>query len=203
MKKWLCVCLLVSAVFANNSLGIFDNYFKNEERMQESLTPSFNCDLESNSEVEIVICCAGRCGMSREPTVIFLDNFFTSYYHLIMQHTPKDKQQEVKRIAKEAMKKREYISKCSKEFTSSAGIQMCSHDYIGAAYEYGIQELSKYVSIHNPKLLDSIFLQYAKEVENIKVEYDKAELLDKLYIDRIINETGKLIVRVDSDDKTE
>ena len=166
--------------------------------------PSFKCDNESRlNDIELEICSKADEWFRGFTSIILYDNFFTSYYHLIMQHTPKDKQQEVKRIAKEAMKKREYISKCSKEFTSSAGIQMCSHDYIGAAYEYGIQELSKYVSIHNPKLLDSIFLQYAKEVENIKVEYDKAELLDKLYIDRIINETGKLIVRVDSDDKTE
>ena len=197
MKKWLCVCLLVSAVFANNSLGIFDNYFKNEERMQESLTPSFNCDLESNSEVEIVICCAGRCGMSREPTVIFLDNFFTSYYHLIMQHIPKDKKQEARKIAREAMKQREDISFCE-EALSSAATQLCSLDYIGAAYVHGIQELTKYVSIHNPKLLDSIFLEYAKEIANFKVEYGRAELLDKLYVDNIIDETGKLIIKVDS-----
>ena len=56
MKKWLCVYLLVNVVFAKNSLGIFDNYFTNEEKMRESLAPSFNCDLESNSEVEVVIC---------------------------------------------------------------------------------------------------------------------------------------------------
>ena len=62
MKKWLCVCLLVNVVFAKNSLGIFDNYFANEEKMRESLAPSFNCDLESNSEVEVVICCAASYG---------------------------------------------------------------------------------------------------------------------------------------------
>ena len=45
---------------------------------------------------------------------------------------------------------------------------------------------------------NSIFLQYANEVTNIRVEYDRAELLDKLYIDNIIDETGRLIVKVDS-----
>ena len=201
MKKLIFMCLVIAAMFANEGNkkeGIYDYFYKNEEKMLESLEPSLDDDFESSDEVAIVIACAASCGMATSPTIIFLDNFFTSYYHLIMQHTPKDKQQEVKRIAKEAMKKREYISKCSKEFTSSAGIQMCSHDYIGAAYEYGIQELSKYVSIHNPKLLDSIFLQYVNEVTNIRVEYDRAELLDKLYIDNIIDETGKLIIKVDS-----
>ena len=198
MKKWLCVYLLVNVVFAKNSLGIFDNYFTNEEKMRESLAPSFNCDLESNSEVEVVICCAASCGMTREPTVIFLDNFFTSYYHLIMQHTPKDRKQEVKKIAKEAMKQRETITIC-KEALSSAAVQLCSQQTIANAYEYGIQELTKYVSIYNPKLLDSVFSQYAKEIENFKVnEYLRVELLDKLYIDNIIDETGRLIVKVDS-----
>ena len=47
-------------------------------------------------------------------------------------------------------------------------------------------------------LLDSIFLEYAKEIANFKVEYGRAELLDKLYVDNIIDETGKLIIKVDS-----
>lgn len=115
-----------------------------------------------------------------------------------MQHISEYKKQEIKNIAREAMKKREYIGECNKKFTSGARIQMCSHDYIGVAYEYGIQELSKYLAFNNPKLLDSIFLQYAKEVENISVKDDMARLLDKLYIDNLIDETGKLIVKVDS-----
>ena len=115
-----------------------------------------------------------------------------------MQHTPKDRKQEVKKIAKEAMKQRETITIC-KEALSSAAVQLCSQQTIANAYEYGIQELTKYVSIYNPKLLDSVFSQYAKEIENFKVnEYLRVELLDKLYIDNIIDETGRLIVRVDS-----
>lgn len=39
-------------------------------------------------------------------SIILYDNFFTSYYEIIMRHTPKDKKQEIKNIAKEAMKRR-------------------------------------------------------------------------------------------------
>ena len=195
------MCLAIAAMFANEGNkkeGIYDYFYKNKEIMLGALEPSLDDDFESSDEVAIVIACAASCGMTTSPTIIFLDNFFTSYYHFIMQHTPKEKKQKVKKIAKEAMKKREYIDKCSNEITSSAGIQMCSHDYIGSAYEYGIRELTKYVSLNNPKLLDSVLLQYVKEVANIKVEYGRAELLDRLYIDNLIDKTGKLIIKVDS-----
>ena len=177
MKKWIFMCLIVLIVYAhdtNKKEGIYDYFYNNEERMLESLEPSIDDDFECSDEVAAVISCAAGCGMARSPTIIFLDNFFTSYYHLIMQHISEYKKQEIKNIAREAMKKREYIGECNKKFTSGAGIQMCSHDYIGVAYEYGIQELSKYLAFNNPKLLDSIFLQYAKEVENISVKDDMA-----------------------------
>lgn len=201
MKKWIFMCLIVLIVYAhdtNKKEGIYDYFYNNEERMLESLEPSIDDDFECSDEVAAVISCAAGCGMARSPTIIFLDNFFTSYYHLIMQHTPKDRKQEVKKIAKEAMKQRETITIC-KEALSSAAVQLCSQQTIANAYEYGIQELTKYVSIYNPKLLDSVFSQYAKEIENFKVnEYLRVELLDKLYIDNIIDETGRLIVKVDS-----
>ena len=161
--------------------------------------PSFKCDNESRlNDIELEICSKADEWFRGFTSIILYDNFFTSYYHLIMQHTPKDRKQEVKKIAKEAMKQRETITIC-KEALSSAAVQLCSQQTIANAYEYGIQELTKYVSIYNPKLLDSVFSQYAKEIENFKVnEYLRVELLDKLYIDNIIDKTGKLIVKVDS-----
>lgn len=96
------------------------------------------------------------------------------------------------------MKRREGISSCYGDDMSSALAQICSQDYIEDAYIYGIRELSKYISINNPELLDFIFLQHVKEIENIEWQYGKVKLLDKLYIDNFIDKTGKLIVKADS-----
>ena len=215
MKKLIFACLTITIIFAGEKGGIYDYFHKNGDipradgtTFRENLSPSFDCSKESNEESRIAegaICNNAYYSLIVSddikyiyPTFIYLDNLFSSYYKLIMQHTPKDKKQEVKKIAREAMKQREAISNCE-EALSSAAIQLCSQQTIADAYESGIQELSKYLSINNPKLLDSIFSQYAKEVGNIEVNgYLRAEILDKLYIDKIIDETGKLIIKVDS-----
>lgn len=204
MKKWILLCLAIAVVFANE--GIYDYYDKNKDipsadgtTFRERLRPNFDSDMYNNSDSEanFIIHCAVLCGRSNSPTIIFLNNFFTSYYEIVMQHTPKDKKQEIKKIVKETMELREELDGCNRKDMSSSLSQMCSQEHIGDAYVYGIQELSKYVSLNNPNFLDSIFLQYAKEIEKIEREGDKVKLLDKLYIDNLIDETGKLIIEVD------
>lgn len=87
MKKVLLI-LVFNISYANDSLGIFENYFNNSKRMDESLKPSFDCSKVKEFSVEERICIIrGQAA----PTLIFIDNFFTSYYDVIMKNTPKDK----------------------------------------------------------------------------------------------------------------
>ncbi|BAM32737.1 hypothetical protein HCBAA847_1507 [Helicobacter cinaedi CCUG 18818 = ATCC BAA-847] len=49
---------------------------------------------------------------------MFLDNFYTSYYHNIMQGIPNDKKSKVKKIAKEMINKRnKEVEQRDKEIT--------------------------------------------------------------------------------------
>ena len=210
MKKLIFIGLIVAAMFASEKEGIYDYFHKNGDiprkdgtTFRENLSPSFDCAKESSKESKVAedaICNSPFWSPIVDPdikyinpTFVYLDNLFSSYYKLIMQHTPKDKRQEVKKIAREAMKQRDSVAFCEKERERDIR-WICTNDYITQSYQYGIQELTKYLSINNPKLLDSIFSQYAKDIGNIEFDGDyKAELLDKLYKDNIIDETGKLI----------
>lgn len=216
MKKLIFMGLIVAVMCASEKEGIYDYFHKNGDiprkdgtTFRQNLDPSFDCAKESSKESKVAeeaICNSPFWNLMVDPdikyiypTLVYLDNLFSSYYKLIMQHTPKDKRQEVKKIAREAMKQRNRVAMCNKNALSRAARWMCINDGVAISYAYGIRELTQYLSINNPKLLDSIFSQYAKEIGNIKFDGDyKAELLDKLYKDNIIDETGKLVVKVDS-----
>lgn len=62
-------------------------------------SPSFCCDEDSNTAETLI--CFGKWKYN-----VFLDNFYASYYHNIMQSIPNDKKSEVEKIAKEMINKR-------------------------------------------------------------------------------------------------
>lgn len=203
MKKLIFVCLVLGVVFAKDkAIGIFQNYFDNRERMNESLKPSFDCSKVKEFSVEDQICIVGG---QVAPSLIFIDNFFTSYYNIIMQHTPKDKKQEVKNIAKKAMKKRYENYKhnsCNKEL-SSVSQRLCVIDTIAEAYGFGIKELSQYLLKNNQTLLNKIFSNYAKQITDFDMASQSLnDTLDLLYENKLIDETGKLIVKINSKEQT-
>lgn len=56
-------------------------------------SPSFCCDEDSNLAETLI--CFGRWKYN-----VFLDNFYASYYHNIMQSIPNDKKSEVEKNSK-------------------------------------------------------------------------------------------------------
>ena len=185
MKKLIFMCLAIAIMFANEANkkeGIYDYFYENGDvpradgtTFRENLKPSFDCSKDNLNVAEDFICNSAYFTLIVEnnieniyPTEIYLDNLFSSYYKLIMQHTPKDKKQEVRKIAREAMKSRDSAASCGEIVDydkdgepirlGNATLAICISDNIAAAYAYGIKELSAYLSKHNKKLLDSIFL---------------------------------------------
>lgn len=221
MKKLMFMCLAIVAMFANEKEDIYDYFHKNGDvpradgtTFRENLKPSFDCSKDNLNVAEDFICNSAYFTLIVEnnieniyPTEIYLDNLFSSYYKLIMQHTPKDKKQEVRKIAREAMKSRDSAASCGEIVDydkdgepirlGNATLAICISDNIAAAYAYGIKELSAYLSKHNKKLLDSIFSKYIEDIDNLDY-LNIDEFLDKLYMDNVIDETGKLIIKVDS-----
>lgn len=172
MVKILYILFMLNFSFAADSLGIFDNYFKNETIMKESLKPSFNC-AKARDGAEDYICFSTSAG--KIPT-------------------PKSQQTTIKAIAKKAMQRRDRDFKniiCGNEM-SSAYCQILHNDSIFEAYSLGIKELSQYLLKTNQSLLYAIFLNHTRQiVENGITEQG----LDTLYQDNIINGVGKLIVK--------
>lgn len=193
MVKILYILFMLNFSFAADSLGIFDNYFKNETIMKESLKPSFNC-AKARDGAEDYICFSTSAGKIPTPALMFIDNLFTSYYIIVVNHTPKSQQTTIKAIAKKAMQRRDRDFKniiCGNEM-SSAYCQILHNDSIFEAYSLGIKELSQYLLKTNQSLLYAIFLNHTRQiVENGITEQG----LDTLYQDNIINGVGKLIVK--------
>lgn len=195
MLRILLITLLSSLSFGADSLGIFEYYFKNEAKMGE-LEPSFNC-AKAIDGVEEYICFSASAGMAATPALILIDNLFTSYYKMIMQYTATLHKDNIRSITKKAMKQRD------KDFSaivcdtqmSSAYCQILKNDSVFRSYSLGIMELSKALAETNPTLLHSIFLNHTEQILQNGIS---EQILDSLYQDNLINEIGKLIVKVDS-----
>ena len=200
MIRILLIVLLSSLSFGADSLGLFEYYSKNEAKMGE-LEPSFNC-AKARSGIEEYICFSASSGMATTPALMLVDNLFASYYKVIIQHTATPQKDHIRAIANKAMKRRDkdFSSIVCDTQMSSAYCQISHNDSIFEAYSLGIRELSQSLAKTNPALLHSIFSNHTEQILQNGIS---EQMLDSLYMDNIINETGKLIVRVDSDDKTE
>ena len=240
MKKLVLMCLMITAMFAYEDDGIFSYFYSEGDipredgtTFRENLSPSFDCSKKNLNIAERAICDSKYYSLSvfysysnnysdralfdiegSNPSLIYLDNLFSSFYQLIMQHTPKDKQQELKEIAKKAMQYRDqYAAECGKNRNGKvifAGVprDLCIVEEVEKMYILGIDSLIDFLSENNQKLLDNTLAKYAESIdimyEGDQVNTDKfntvERLLDMLYIDKIIDETGKLIIKVDSND---
>ncbi|WP_416829640.1 hypothetical protein [Helicobacter ganmani] len=195
MIRILLIILLSSLSFGAVSLGIFEYYSKNEAKMGK-LEPSFNC-AKARGGTEEYICFSASAGMAATPALMLIDNLFTSYYKMIMQHTATPQKDNIRAIAKKAMKQRDSNFKnvvCSAEM-SSAYCQISTNDSIFLAYSLGIRELSQSLAEINPALLHSIFLNHTEQILQNGIS---EQMLDSLYQDNLIDETGKLIIKENS-----
>ncbi len=175
-------------------------------------SPSFCCDEDSNLAETLI--CFGRWKYN-----VFLDNFYASYYHNIMQSIPNDKKSEVEKIAKEMINKRnneveqrnkEITRRNEEEYTyeeqveKRGALDLTWQEEIGSIiskhYEESITQLTYFILQHSPNLFAKIFHRHTEEYQIIlrdrKADYYL--ILGSLYFDNLIDETGKLIVKVDS-----
>ncbi|EQM94679.1 hypothetical protein HRAG_02276 [Helicobacter bilis ATCC 43879] len=169
--------------------------------------PSFKCDNESRlNDIELEICSKADEWFRGFTSIILYDNFFTSYYHLIMQHTPKDKKQEIKRIAKEAMKQRDSIDiqQCVDNALNGTDTLLCIDSQIVEIYYQGLYDITQYLLANDKNLFAKIFnnpktYQILLTQDNIEVgDMWDYRFFGTFYQDNLIDKTGKLIVKVDS-----
>lgn len=203
MKKVLLV-LVFSMLACNLSCangfenGIFDNYFSNEERMLETLKPSFDCSKVKTDTAEEYICNSTMYGMATGPTLMFIDNFFTSYYNAIIKSIPQEQKAEIKKIAKKAMKERDKAYKaslydCEKGHPNNVEYQVCMIEYIEEPYSKATREITQYLSKNNQEdLLNSIFSGYTRLISKQGMY---GFLMEMLYADKLVDETGKLTLK--------
>lgn len=175
-------------------------------------SPSFSCDEDTNTAETLI--CFGRWKYN-----VFLDNFYVSYYHIIMQSIPNEKKSEVEKIAKEMINKRnneveqkdkEITRKNREEYTYKEEVEKRSAldlvwqeeigNIISKHYEESITQLTRFVLHHQANLFAKIFYKHTEEYKIIlqNKEADYYLILGSLYFDNLIDETGKLIVKVDS-----
>lgn len=175
-------------------------------------SPSFSCDKDTNTTETLI--CFGRWKYN-----MFLDNFYTSYYHNIMQGIPNDKKSEVKKIAKEMMNKRnkeveqrdkEITRKNEEEYTyeerigKRSALNLAWQEEIGNIiskhYEESIMQLTHFVLRHQPNLFAKIFHKHTEEYKIIlqNKEADYYLILGALYFNNLIDKTGKLIIKENS-----
>lgn len=196
MMRILLIILLSSLSFATDSIGIFDYYSKNKTKMGE-LEPSFNCAKAKDGDIENYICFSASSGMSATPALMLIDNLFTSYYKQIIKHTATSQKNNMRVIAKKAMRRRDKdfgSIECDAQM-SSAYCQILYNDSIFESYSLGIRELSQSLAKTNPALLHSIFSNHTEQILKNGIS---EQILDFLYQDNIIDETGKLTVKMDS-----
>lgn len=180
-------------------------------------TPSFSCDLKDTNIAESLIC------FSEWKYNVILDNFYTSYYHKIMQNISNDKKSELKKIAKEMINKRNkevgqinkeeirikaneksYRDKDEEEWTGNMkALDLTWQEEINIIskhYEEAIMQLSDFVLCHQADLFAKIFYKHTEEYKMIlqSKEADYELILGALYFDNLIDKTGKLIDKVDS-----
>lgn len=193
MKKLILFLLISNAIYSADLDSAFNNIAPRETlnkqvewlyeqgcrpaivETNECVKPSFSCEsvLENTSEWLL-------CGDYNA----FLDNIFTSYYNLIIHHTPKAQKSKVKAIAKEAMKLRDKNVKKDiesvKNYLAELDRQAQNGDeeadagrrvywrrledpyseikmHIDSTYRIGISNLTHYLLEQNPQLFEAIF----------------------------------------------
>ncbi|EQM94682.1 hypothetical protein HRAG_02273 [Helicobacter bilis ATCC 43879] len=225
MKKLILMCLVIATMFANvesTSKNPFDKIAPLDKiragsdniiyQWEDEPLPSFDCDKDTNTAETLI--CFGRWRYNA-----VLDNFYTSYYHIIMQNIPDDKKATIKKIAKEMIKERnneveqadEEIQKYNNEMYTDeervgkrSGLQLSWEESIGdiisAHYKSAIMEFTRFILQYDPHLFMQIFHTHTEEYKIIfqdkEIEY--YDVLGALYLDNLIDKTGKLIVKVDS-----
>ncbi|MGX3044335.1 hypothetical protein [Helicobacter sp. T3_23-1056] len=198
MKK-LILFLLISDIVCSNDLGSAFATIASKETLDkqvewlyeqccrpaivetnECVKPSFSCEKVQENTSEWLLCYNHNA---------FLDNIFTSYYNLIMRHTPKVQKSKVKAIAKEAMKLRDknvkkdiesvnnYLAKLDREAENGDEEADASRRVywrnledpyfairmrIDSAYLIGISNLTNYLLEQNPQLFEAIFHKHTQ-----------------------------------------
>lgn len=174
--------------------------------------PSFGCDIDTNTAEALI--CYGRWRYNA-----VLDNFYASYYYIIMQNISDDRKTEVKKIAKEMIKERnKEVERIDKEiqkynnemYTDEERVSMRSGlnlswqeeigDIISEHYKSAIMEFTHFILQYDPHLFTQIFHTHTEEYKIIfqDKEAEYYYILGALYLDNLIDKTGRLIVKVDS-----
>ena len=164
--------------------------------------PSFDCT-KAKKDTELFIC--------QSNPLAKVDNFFTSYYNIVIKNIPENEKPKVRSIARKTMKERD---KCdlklpyrAKDDDAIPGKVLFQTDedcaayesFITWAYRVGIQNLTEYLLKNNPKLFAKIFYKHTEQYKDILRNYEALwNGLFYLYYDKLIDETGKLIAGVDS-----
>ena len=172
------------------------------EDFSDCVKPSFDC-AKAKKDTELFIC--------QSNSLAKIDNFFTSYYNLIIKNIPENEKPKVRNIARKMMKERDkcdlelpYLAKDDDVVPGKVLFQiendyLAYEDFIVWSYRVGIQDLTEYLLKNNPKLFAEIFYKHTEEYKDILRKYDALwSGLFYLYYDNLIDETGKLIIRVDS-----
>ena len=175
MNKLVLICLMITAIFADVkstkewlSKNPFDKIAPLDKiaiasdtiiyQWEDEPLPSFDCDKDTNTAETLI--CFGRWRYNA-----VLDNFYTSYYHIIMQNIPDDKKATIKKIAKEMIKERnneveqadEEIQKYNNEMYTDeervgkrSGLQLSWEESIGdiisAHYKSAIMEFTRLIT---------------------------------------------------------
>lgn len=184
---------ILSVQVAFGEVSIFD-YYSNDNAMK-SLKPSFECD-KATLVVDEVICCSTSCGMKTEPTLMLLDNFYTSYYNAIMSNATKEQQSKIKQIARKMIKNKKGLITSCDDGRSSAASQICAYDKITSLYGGAIADITNYLFKANKDLLGEIFLAHTDEIIALIKAWDAPAFLDKLYQYGIIDKNGKLVEKL-------
>ena len=165
----------------------------------ECVKPSFSCEKVQENTSEWLLCYNHNA---------FLDNIFTSYYNLIMRHTPKAQKPKVKAIAKEAMKLRDknvkkdiesinnYLAKLDERAENGdEGADASRRIYwrnledpyseirmrIDSAYRIGISNLTLYLLKQNPQLFETIFHKHTQSYRVILGESNGKFNYDRMW----------------------
>lgn len=229
MNKLALICLMITAIFADVkstkewlSKNPFDKIASLDKiaiasdtiiyQWEDEPLPSFDCDKDTNTAETLI--CFGRWRYNA-----VLDNFYASYYYVIMQNISDDRKTEIKKIAKEMIKKRNNeVEQTDKEIqehnneiytdeeqvSKRSGLQLSWEESIGDIisehYKSAIMEFTRFILQYDPHLFTQIFHTHTEEYKAIfqDKEAEYYYVLGALYLDNLIDETGKLIVKVDS-----
>ena len=188
--------LLFCGVAFGESVIILSEYYDND-KAQESLHPSFDCD-KATLHIDVEICNGAHGEFGVEMKII--DNFYTSYYNAIMKNATKKQQSKIKQIARNLIKTKDdscFYPEDAWATPYSGFMSGC----ITNLYMKAIQDITNYALKNNKTLLEYIFFERTDEIVNLIniVKYGEyifeapSSFLNKLYQYKMIDKTGKLI----------